>query len=173
MGEISYVVVLISLHGNCSLFLCLCEKGCLFTVVCSWETQLRGKLKAGLSGNYRQKSGLMTSTKTDTKAFTILENNVLCCHFTTIASVCRMLIIIPFVYVLVTVLINAIDDWIAVWIHMLWEVLRALVKHSSISVGWFSINGETQMSGVVNSMKLSTWNLVWVCALKPNECFSM
>jgi hypothetical protein len=46
-----------------------------------------------------------------------------------------MLIIIPFVYVLVTVLINAIDDWIAVWIHMLLEVLRALVKHSSISVG--------------------------------------
>lgn len=77
----------------------------------------------------------MTSTKTDTKAYTILENNVLCCHFATIVSVCRMLIIIPFVYVLVTVLINAIDDWIAVWIHMLLEVLRALAKHSSISVG--------------------------------------
>ncbi len=77
----------------------------------------------------------MTSTKTDTKAYTILENYVLCCHFATIVSVCRMLIIIPFVYVLVTVLINAIDDWIAVWIHMLLEVLRALVKHSSISVG--------------------------------------
>jgi hypothetical protein len=46
-----------------------------------------------------------------------------------------MLIIIPFVYVLVTVLINAIDDWIAAWIHMLLEVLRALAKHSSISVG--------------------------------------
>jgi len=52
--------------------------------VCSWGTQLRGKLKAGLSGNCRQKSGLMTSTKTDTKAYTILENNVvlsLCYHY--------------------------------------------------------------------------------------------
>ncbi len=77
----------------------------------------------------------MTSTKTDTKAYTILESNVLCCHFATIVSVCRMLIIIPFVYVLVIVLINAIDDWIAAWIHMLLEVLRALAKHSLISVG--------------------------------------
>jgi hypothetical protein len=69
----------------------------------------------------------MRSTKTDTKAYTLLENNVLCCHFATIVSVCRMLIIIPFVYVLVTVLINAIDDWIA--------VLNSHAVRSSESIG--------------------------------------
>lgn len=81
-------------------------------------------MKAGLSGNCRQKSGLITSTRTDTKAYSILENNVLCCHSVTIVSVCWTLIIIPFVYVLTTVLINPIDDWIAVCIYMLLEVLR-------------------------------------------------